>query len=282
MDEKEDTNAKEYSTYDALSHHPFASSALQYSFRISAAIVQPGTVLKAEAKDKRPPSRAEYYSLMVGTTLAHVLSICQQLEQSILYFTSFSPTRKMERAGITRQAHLLYCVENYIIRTQSLYDRVLKLVDAVFEIYNPSRRISHELIVGNMHVRRSAVADALKAMKKVLDPYRYDRNAIVHERQFLEDDIRMLEALTLLLTSEGPVKEDPALVEETKFLARQVVKDKTREFSKVNHDSFAALSVMFDHLEKEYEVKRGILEGLFGKPELIPLAEEPPKTELRE
>jgi hypothetical protein len=177
----------------------------------------------------------------------------------------------MKRSRITRQAHLLYCVENYIVRTQSLYDRLLKLIDAVFEIYNPTRRISHDLIVGNSHVRHSAIPDALKVLKKILDPYRHDRNTIVHERQFLEDDIRRLEAYTILLTSEGPLQGNVDLLEETKSLAKQVVRDKTKEFAKVNHDSFVAMGKLFDHLNKEYETKREILERLFGKAELIPL-----------
>jgi len=275
MSHEKEADVKTYSTYQTLSHHPFASSALHYSVRIKAAIVQRGTVLRAEAKYKRLPSKAEYYCLMVGTDLANVLTICQQLEHSILYFSSFSPTRKMRKAGITRQAHLLYCIENYIVRSQSLYDRLLKLVDAVFEIYNPSRRISHELIVGNSHVRHSRIPNALKVLSKALEPYRRERNVIIHERQFLEDDIRELEAYTILVTSDGPCKGERALMGRVGFLVKQVVKDKMKEFSKVNHDSFVALGEIFNHLNKQYEYKREILERLHGKSELAPFLMKP-------
>jgi hypothetical protein len=200
--------------------------------------------------------------------LAHVLTICQQLEHSALYFSSFSPTQKMKKAGITRQGHLLYCIENYIVRTQSMYDRLLRLIDRVFEIYNPSHMISHQLIISNSHVRNTSIPNKLEKLRKVIKTYYYDRNAIVHERQFLEDDIRELECYTILSTSEGPLKGHIDLIDEANYLAKQIVKNKTKEFSKVNHDSFVILGDIFNDLKKAYEFKRNLLELVYGKSEL--------------
>jgi len=259
---------KKYSTYNALSYHPFALSALHYGVRILAVIEKPLTVLKTKGEYKRTPSKAEYYCISVGRTLSHVLSICQQLEHSVLYFSSFSPTQKMKKASITRQSHLLYCIENYIIRTQSMYDRLLVLVDRVFELYNPSHRISHELIIGNSHIRNSSIPGKLKALRKVTKGYYRDRNMIIHEQQFLEDNLRELEIYTVLSTSEDPFKGQQGLIKEVNYLARQVVKNKTKEFSKVNHDSFVILSDIFNNLNKKYEYKRDILEAVHGKSEL--------------
>jgi hypothetical protein len=258
----------EYSTYNALSDHPFASSALHYGVRIAAVIEKHLSVLKTRAEFKRLPSRAEYYCLSVARTLSHVLAICQQLEHSVLYFSSFSPTQKMKKSGITKQSYLLYCIENYIVRTQSMYDRLLRLVDNVFELYNPSHMISHELIINNSHIKHSSIPNKLKELRKVIKNYYFDRNMIIHEQQFLEDKLRELEGYTILSTSEGPLKGQQALIEEINYLARQVVKDKTKEFSKVNHDSFIIIGDIFNHMKKEYENKRDILEKIYGKPEL--------------
>ncbi len=258
----------EYSTYENLSEHPFSSLALQYGVRIAAVIEKPLSVLKTEAEYKRPPSKSEYYCLSVARTLAHVLTICQQLEHSVLYFSSFSPTQKMKKVGITRQSHLLYCIENYIIRTQSMYDRLLILIDRVFELYNPSHMISHELILSNSHVRHSSIPNKLKALRKVIKHYYRDRNLIIHEQQFLEDEIRELEFYTVLTTSEGSLKGQQDLIDEVKYLAIQVVKNKTNEFSKVNRDSFVVLGNIFNHLKKEYVYKRDVLEAVHGKSEL--------------
>jgi len=259
---------KKYSTYNALNYHPFALSALHYGVRILAVIEIPLTVLKTKAEYKRPPSEAEYYCLSVARTLSSVLTICQQLEHSVLYFSSFSPTPKMKKAGIVRQSHLLYCIENYIVRTQSMYDRLLRLVDRVYELYNPSHMISHELIISNSHVRHSSIPNKLKALRRIIKGYYRDRNMIIHEQQFLEDDLRELEAYTILSTSEGPFKGQEDLIEEVNYISKQLVKNKTKEFSKVNHDSFVILGDIFNNLKKKYEYKRDILEAVHGKSEL--------------
>ncbi len=259
---------KKYTTFNALSNHSFPLSALAYGVRILAVIEKPLTVLKTKGEYKRTPSKAEYYCISVGTTLSHVLSICQQLEHSVLYFSSFSPTQKMKKASITRQAHLLYCIENYIIRTQSMYDRLLVLVDRVYELYNPSHRISHELIISNTHIHNSSIPSKLKALRKVIKDYYRDRNTIIHEHHFLEEDLRRLDIYTLLSDIEDPLEELPDLKKAINPLAKQIIKNKTKEFSKVNHDSFVILGDIFNHLKKEYECKRDILESVHGKSEL--------------
>ncbi len=258
---------KGYSTYDALSNHPFVSSALYYGIRILAVIENSHSFLKAKGEYKRFPSKAEFYCISVANTLAHVLTICQQLEQSVFYFSSFSLTQKMKKIGITKQSYLLYCIENYIVRTQSMYDRLLRLIDRVFEVYNPSHMISHQLVISNSHIQNTSIPKKLEKLRKVIKPYYYDRNTIIHERQFLEDDIRELEFYTIL-TSEGPYKGEKDLIQEVRDLARQIVKNKTQEFSKVNQNSFIILGDIFNHLKKVYENKRDILEAVYGKSEL--------------
>lgn len=264
---------KEYATYNALSNHPFASLALLYGVQILKVIYKPRTLLKAKIEYKRTPSKAEYYCISVATTLSHVLAICEQLEHSVLYFSSFSPTQKMKNASITRQSHLLYCIENYIIRTQSMYDRLLVLIDRVFELYNPSHKISHELIISNLHIQHSSIPDKLKVLRKVIKDYSHDRNMIIHEQGYLEDNLRELEAYTILSNSEGSLKGQSDLIEEIKYLASLIIKNKTSEFSKVNHDVFIILGDIFNHLKNKYEYKRDILEAVHGKSELAEIPE---------
>ena len=262
---------QEYTTYKSLNNHPFVSTSLSYAMRIVALIVKKGTLLKTKHEYKRLLSRSEYYCISVGTALSYVLSVCRQLEHSVLFFSSFSPTRKMKNAGIKRHDHIVYCVENYIIRTQSMYDRLLRLIDTVFELYNPSHLISHELVIRNTHVKHSSIPDKLKKFRKVIKDYYRDRQLIIHETGLLEDQLHRLDAYTILLTSEGPMKGNKALIEEANNLIRKIVKNKTKEFSAVNHDSFIVLGDIFTDLEKEYKSKRNILEANYGTPELAPI-----------
>ena len=106
--------------------HPFASSVLtkganaQKPLRRSLSGIGPDYI--------RDPDEYEFFLICVAHRTAEVLNCCQQLAHIPIYLTSYSETRKMVRAGITRHSAIVYRIENYVLRTQSLLDRVLKLV----------------------------------------------------------------------------------------------------------------------------------------------------------
>lgn len=258
---------KKYHRTDDLANHPFVKYVFHDAVRITAAIQAPGSAFKVDAEYKRDPTQAEFYCISTGSSLAQLIGICQQMEHSILYFSSFTPTEKMKKNGITRQSHLLYCIENYIIRTQSMYDRVLRLVDKAFCLYNPSHLISHELIISNIHIRHSSIPSKLKSIRKSIKGYYRDRNEIMHEREYLENDLRRLEAYTILATDE-PYRNDKYFKLEIKDLIRQIVKGKTKTFTSVNKNAFNAISELFDELMKKYQEQLRILEAIHGTIEL--------------
>lgn len=258
---------KQYTSEDLGKHH-FSKAVFHDAIRISGEIELPNSIFKVKAKWKRDPTKAEFYCISTGTALAHFLSICQQLENSVLYFSSFSRTKKMKKAGITRSGYILYCIENYIIRTQTMYDRLLRLIDKTYCIFNPPHLVSHELIVSNLNIKHSSVPALLKFIRKVIKKYHRDRDDIIHEKQYLEDDLRRLEIYTMLSTDKS-FEKNQIFQNLVKIYKRQIVKGKTSEFSEVNYRAFDYVAKLFDVLDKEYVIQRRILEAVHGKIEVI-------------
>ncbi len=188
----------------------------------------------------------ELYIVRVGHALAHLLIACEQLSHAPLYLASFVPSKKMVEDGVTRHSHILLCMENYIIRIRSLYERVLQLVNIVFRIYNPPDQVSHALIKNNLHVANSKLPGALQKLKKITDRYYEDRNKIIHRECFQEDDLRHLELLT--------ISRDrfPGLEGDLKFFSSVYVRDKTMELKKTNSAVFGAISDIFNLLLHQY------------------------------
>ncbi len=261
-------NQSKYNSSELLAHHPFAHLVLQGAVKITASIQAKDAAFKGDVEYKRDPTQAEFYYITVGASLAHFLSTCQQLEHCVLYFSSFSPTAKMKRAGIAKHSYLLYCIENYIIRTQSFYDRLLRFIDKVFCLYNPSRLISHELIIGNTHVKHTKVPTKIKTLRKLIKGYYRDRNEIMHENQYLEDDLLRLEGYTILST-DSPYKDDKYFKLRIKSLTRQIIKGKTGEFTKVNKKIFITVAELFKTLSPLYDEKRKELESIHGRIEVL-------------
>jgi len=149
-----------------------------------------------------------------------------------------------------------------------MYDRVLRLVDKVFYLYNPTHLISHELIISNSHILNSDIPSKLKAIRKCIKDYYRDRNEIMHERQYLESDLRRLEGYTILLDKE-PFKNDKYFMMDVKDMTREIIKGKTNTFTSVNKNVLNAIAGLFDALFKKYQSQLKILEAIYGKMEMV-------------
>lgn len=152
-----------------------------------------------------------------------------------------------------------------------MYDRLLRLIDRVFDILNPSHVISHEMIISNLHVKHTDIPNKLKKLRKIIKAYYHDRNVIIHEQQYLEDELRTLEVFTTLSSSPGPYQGQENLIEEIKYMSKEIVKDKTTEFTNVNRAAFEVIGELFTNLFEVYENKRTFNERIYGKPELAPI-----------
>jgi len=245
----------EYEIYDNLLKHPFVEEVFKKGAEVTKEIGEPNG-FKVGAKLKRDPSEEEFYCLQVGHCLAHLLTVVQQMEHTILFMSNFSPSKKMKMAGVNRHTHLLWSIENYIVRTQSVYDRLLILVDRLFHIQNQPNRITHESIVTNTHISRTEIPAFLKPVKKSVKKYYNDRNTFVHQASYLEDELRRIEAYCIMSSNpdfSDEVAED--IIEELKWSIRQFLKKRQREFSRINKNVCISLSNLFTKMHPLYSSK---------------------------
>lgn len=93
-----------------------------------------------------------------------------------------------KKGEISRADHLIYNIENYLIRLNSVYDRVLQLVNVVFHLCIREESISHSVVVSNYRVdHNSDVVKRVKAIRKYLDEYAQDRHTLVHRHSLLDE-----------------------------------------------------------------------------------------------
>ena len=90
----------------------------------------------------------------------------------------------------------------------------------------------------------------------------------MHERQYLESDLRRLEGYTILLDKE-PFKNDKYFMMDVKDMTREIIKGKTNTFTSVNKNVLNAIADLFDALFKKYQSQLKILEAIYGKMEMV-------------
>lgn len=156
-----------------LHQHPLFEEAVQDSIAVQKAL---GLKLTDDFDEHTTLDELQFYITRVGFSLSHTLGWIQQLHQAVYFMTDFRYGKKATDAGVNKSHHLLYNVENYLIRMVSAYDRCLQLTNAVFHICMSDDLVSHSVIVSNLHVSRTRVPNLLKAIKKVLKDEEQERH----------------------------------------------------------------------------------------------------------
>jgi len=205
-------------------------------------------------KDGPVPDEHQYYKIEVGRRTGNLISWCSQLDYSVLYISNYAATYSMKKSGISRYEHLAYHIENYLIRVNSVYDRVLQLIDAVFHLQNDSSNCRREVIVNNMKVKRTDIPQALKPLSKHLEKYRQERNAIIHHESYDDDKLRYLGLYTVLTENNTDIKF--SFKSNLPLLKKQATSDVIRckkiEYTEFNVKLALILSNILDKLEQHY------------------------------
>jgi hypothetical protein len=250
-----------------LDMHPFVLDVLQKSVEMQK---QLGVrhLAKVDPDYKREPDEHEFFHLGCGTCLAEVLDCCHQLHQIPVYLGNHRQTPAMERAGINRHSQIVYHVENYIIRTQSLLDRMLKLVDAVFHLLNDPRNCRYDVVIKNVKVQVSDVPESIKSLRTLLNRYSAVRSEVVHHHSIKEDDLRYLDMLFLAQRYErfSPRPNLPNVSGLVKESTQEVLRGKKKEFVEFNKEIASAITHVFDKLAPYYTREEAALRLRLSKP----------------
>jgi len=233
--------------------HPFVQDVLENADSVRKQLVD-GEPFSVKSKFKRETDEHEFFLLGTSHCLIGVLSCCKQLAQIPIYLSNHRQTSTMDKVDINRHAAIVYHLENYIIRTQGLLDRALKLVDAVFHLTNEPRNCRYEVVIRNVKVGISGVPDSIKNLKRLLDRYSEARGQIVHHGSFDEDPLRRLEFYFLLerwerISPKGTVSKIRDLIQDH---IHEILWFKRKEFLSFNKEVAESVGQIFDKLAPYY------------------------------
>lgn len=123
----------------------------------------------------------------------------------------------------------------------------------MFHIQNQPNKISHDSIVTNAHISRTEIPKLLKPVKTAIKKYYYERNTIIHESAYMEDELRRIEAYSILSSNSSYDQRDfKYLKDDLKFITRDFIKAKRTEFSEVNKKVCEALDDLFKKMHPIY------------------------------
>lgn len=242
---------------EALHQHAFFSEVSREAVQIQREL---GLDPLAGIKDEPMVDELQFYVTRVGYSLAHTLAWVEQLYQAVNFISDFSYARRMKEDGIRRSHHLIYNVENYLVRLQSVYDRLLQLTNSVFHICMSDKLVSHDLIVSNLRVARTKVPRLLKAVRNTIKHKADDRHEIVHQHSYIEPELRKVELLYMLTKETWEVGGESMPYKNLCYVRSQQMKNftaaKKAEFQSINASLVAALEPLFTELHAQYKKEK--------------------------
>ncbi|NYF80694.1 Cthe_2314 family HEPN domain-containing protein [Granulicella arctica] len=248
-----------------IDEHPFVRNALAKGVEIDASLG--GSPSMLTSKYDREPDEHEYFLIEVAASMANLLTLCQQLDQIPILIGNHRQTSAMDKAYINRHSLIVYHLENYIIRTQGLLDRVLKLVNSAFHLTNSPQNCRFAVVVQNVKVQVSDVHEPLKKLNKLLARYSGVRNEIVHHHSIKDDALRRLDMYFLLERWEKLSKKEHPIEfqEHIKDTIFEVLWFKKRELMAFNDEMCVVVSLILDKLEPYYRREEHTLELRLSK-----------------
>ncbi|WP_213909581.1 Cthe_2314 family HEPN domain-containing protein [Stutzerimonas nitrititolerans] len=236
--------------YTSLTESEF-SQAVFRDTRESMKNSQKSTLIPEDAE----VDEYQFYLQGVGFHLAHALTWMRQLELAVELLTNYDYSK---RISASRADHLIYNIENYLIRLNSTYDRLLQLTNAVFHLCISEEHVSHSVIISNAKVQHCPdVVSNLKAVKKHLDKNAQERHTIIHKHSLLDEKLRRVELLYHDEILEEMSDERKAHIKtfRANHLREYVIAKKT-EFKQMNAQLAKLVATLFAPLLAEYLLQK--------------------------
>ncbi|MCD6321723.1 MAG: hypothetical protein J7L77_01735 [Clostridiales bacterium] len=198
----------------------------------------------------RPFTDQEEYLKSCLILLGEVSIACDQLHYALVYLSGYQSRKTLSGELITRVDYIAYHVENLYLRLGMIPDRSLRLTNEVFRFGLPARECRARTITENRHLKGTPVRARLRAIEKIVMPYREERNIIAHMARYNDPALSKVELFSILQKIEG--QPDKPILERTRhFYKRETdayIEAKRKEFGPIVNDLIDEVARFFETL----------------------------------
>ena len=165
-------------------------------------------------------------------TFMYATNITDCIDQTYHAIEMLSGYRRNIHKSINRPDYITFMIENFYMRFTSVYDRMLRLLNQVFELGLPERECKDNTIVKNANIRAKSFVPILKTANKFISTHRADRNKIAHSQTYIEDELNSLKPFYHLRDNDGSF-DHKRYVHLYKTMTDSFVKQKKKRFTEL-------------------------------------------------
>lgn len=199
----------------------------------------------------------EEYIIKVTFSLDDLINLINQIDFAIKFLCEINHKSFLEKDDLTKLDWLLYNIENYLIRVSSINDRVLNLINIVFDLGVKESNGKYSKINDKLKNHDSKIMEIYKKLYEYLEKCINDRDSIIHKKSYSAEEAPELDRLhVFLLTNDLHMKEYNYLEPLKDLYGKELEKfknEKVELFQQINKEIKKNLVSFFDELEKQYD-----------------------------
>jgi len=214
---------------------------------------------EANKKEQNPVlSEREEFVFDIFQRLNEIDNKLKDLNYSIMFFSVY-PNYKPWRSKITRQEYIIYHLEYYYINIVALFDRLLHLVNFIYDLGLADQFVTLKSITTNKHVKKESIR-ILKKIDKALRGIRNTQNKIKHKKKLQDKEMYYPSLLEFQDRQNMFEKYDKGLQKELKseinFFYRIYLNQKKKELENNNQALGGAVKSLLDNILPIYKTRK--------------------------
>lgn len=166
-------------------------------------------------------------------------------------------SKRLKNSTVSHAEQIQFAIENYFIRSATIYDRALIFINQLLDLGISDDRIDHTDIVTNHHVKKYTLNTKLKNLGVVCRELNDERNAIIHHRSYSDenfDKFAMLVKANELSVEAG--KSRPFSQTLVKNLTAAILLSHTEDYEKHLTKIKVKLGSLLDTAVTVYKIRR--------------------------
>ncbi len=202
--------------------------------------------LQTHQKDQERTSTEKYHVNCWRTCKAISTSLekLEIAEECVGFSYKIVPPNKESNIGNYIEFH----IENYMIRSRAVYDRILIFTNYLCDIGTSKEYINHNAIITNQKVIEFGLESKLKLVNKACSTYRTSRNTIIHHDKYENEN---LEWITVANQAKELIGDDYEKVlgisgEAIKSNTAWVISEHMKEFAQNTDNIISAVDCFLD------------------------------------
>ncbi len=189
------------------------------------------------------------YNISVFFRTMKVLETLDDMRAAQVFLKQYPYSKILRSKGISRGSFMIYHIEVYLFKAATLKDKLALLINDVYELGLPDRRVNIDLISEMKHMKGNLAISKLKRFRKALDGISRERNVIAHKGKYEDkemDQIRMYELVEEDMEEAANAVKEMAKIYVNKRIG--ILKENQLVIERFLNDFFQALN-------KDYKAK---------------------------